>query len=117
MTGAQSARPEWSSAALVREIRIEPAALARYLRLTSIAFERCLARDRFSREQRSKLLRLVTVLDRAERVLGDRARAVHWMINANRALDFSSPLALLDSRSSIERVYGVLLRIESGGFA
>jgi uncharacterized protein (DUF2384 family) len=56
-------------------------------------------------------------LDRAERVLGDRARANHWMISANRALNFSAPLTLLESKSSIERVYGVLLRIENGSFA
>ena len=117
MTATDTTRSGWSASALVRETRLEPAELARYLRVTSLAFDRCLDRDRFSRDQRSKLIRLTAVLDRAERVLGDRARANHWLISANRALNFSAPLTLLESKSSIERVYGVLLRIESGSFA
>ncbi len=116
-TNKNAATSEWSTSALVRETRLEPSELARYLRVTSPAFDRCLDRDRFSRQHRSKLLRLIAVLDRAERVLGDRARAIYWLLSANRALDFNAPLASLDTKSSIARVYEVLLRIENGAFA
>ena len=107
----------WSAAALVHDTRMESAELARFLRLTAPAFHRSLERDRFTRQQRSKLVRLVTVRDRAQRVLGDHARAVHWLTSANRALSFSAPLELLETNSGLHRVYGVLLRIENGYFA
>lgn len=107
----------WSAAAFIRESRIEPADVARFLHLEAPAFHRCMERDRFSRDQRSKLARVMTILNRAERVLGGRAQAIRWLIGSNRALNFSSPLVLLDSKSGLERVHGVLLRIEIGGFA
>ena len=102
---------------MIRHSRIEPAEIARFLRLGAPAFRRCFERDQFTRGQRSKLVRLGAVLDRAERVLGGRARAIHWLINANRALGFTAPLVLLESRSGMERVQVVLLRIENGYFA
>lgn len=102
---------------LVRECRIEPSEIARFLQLTAPAFDRCLRQDRFTRDQRAKLLRLSAVLDRAQRVLGDRARAIGWLTSANRALGFSAPLGLIESRSGTQRVYGVLQRIEQGHFA
>lgn len=110
-------RAGWTASALVRETRIEPAELARFLRLTAPVFARNMDRERFTRAQHSKLTRLVTVLDRAERILGDRARAVYWVKSANRAFGFSTPLDLLDTKSGVDRVCGVLSRIESGQFA
>jgi len=101
----------------VRDVRISPTELARFLRLSAPAFDRCVAHNRFTRDHRSKLLRLSTVLDRAQRVLGDRASATNWVTSANRALSFSVPLALIETRSGTERVFGVLLRIEDGRFA
>lgn len=107
----------WSAAAFIRESHIEPADVARFLRLEAPAFHRCMTRDQFTRDHRSKLARVMTVLNRAERVLGGRAQAIRWLIGSNRALNFSSPLVLLESKSGLERVHGVLLRIEIGGFA
>jgi len=98
-------------------MRLAPPDIARFLRLSAPAFDRCMQQERFTRDQRSQLLRLATVLDRAQRVLGDRARALHWLTSANRALSFSSPLGLLDTRAGTERVYRVLLKLESGRFA
>ena len=107
----------WSAAILIRESRIEPAEIARFLRLSAPAFHRCLERDRFTRNQRSKLVRLATILARAERILGSRAHAIRWLISANRALGFSAPIGLLETKLGLERVHHTLLRIESGFFA
>lgn len=117
MTGTVPARDDWSTAALIRGSHIEPAEVARFLGLGAPAFHRCMERDRFSRGHRSKLVRLVGVLDRADRILGSRVRAIQWLISSNRALGFSAPLVLLDSRAGLARVQGVLLRMETGCFA
>lgn len=106
-----------TAAELVDRLRLPPAELARFLRLSAPAFDRALHGDRFTRDHRSRLLRLVLVLDRAQRVLGDRTRATDWLKASNRALGFSAPLALVDTKAGTERVYGVLSRIEDGRFA
>lgn len=113
----ESTNEKWSAAAFIRDCSIEPAEVARFLRLEAPTFHRCMTKDQFSRDHRSKLARLMTILNRAERVLGGRSQAIRWLIGTNRALNFSSPLTLLESRSGLERVHGVLLRIEVGGFA
>jgi putative toxin-antitoxin system antitoxin component (TIGR02293 family) len=117
VTGVDAANPAWSAAALVRDMPMEPAVIARFLRLAAPAFSRCLARDQFTRDRRSKLVRLATVFNRAERVLGGRARAIEWLISSNRALSFNTPMGLLESRTGLQRVLDVLLRIEQGSFA
>lgn len=119
MTSGRATREvsEWSATALVRDVQLSPTELARFLRLSAPAYQRCVAKDGFTRDHRSKLLRLATVLDRAQRVLGDRTHATYWVTNANRALNFSVPLALIETKSGTDRVYGVLLRIEDGHFA
>lgn len=113
----EAGRVGWTASALVRETRIEPAELARFLRLTAPVFARNMVGERFTRAHLSKLTRLVTILDRAERVLGDRARAVLWVRSSNRVFGFSTPLDLLETRSGVDRVCGVLSRIENGQFA
>jgi len=117
MASAVAQDSSWSAAALVGEVRLSPAELARFLQLSAPAFDRCLQQNRFTRGHRSLLRRLATVLDRAQRVLGDHARATQWMTSANRALNFSAPLALIETTSGTERVYGLLLKIEEGRFA
>ena len=91
--------------------------LARLLGLSGPAYERRRLTDDFSRTQRTKLARVVNVVDRAQRVLGGRERAQQWLIHPNRALGSSTPLALLETREGTHRVYGILTRIEAGAFA
>ena len=117
MISIDNGNSAWSAAVLIRESRIELAEIARFLRLSAPAFRCCLERDRFTRNQRSKLMRLATMLARAERVLGGRTHAIRWLISANRALGFSAPIGLLETKLGLERVHHTLLRIESGFFA
>jgi len=91
--------------------------LARLLGLSVPAYERRRLKDDFSRTQRTKLTRLVNVIERAKRVLGDRGRAQQWLIHPNRALGSSTPLTLLQTREGTQRVYNVLMRMEAGVFA
>lgn len=109
--------PPWTGALSGPAVEVNPADVARYLGLSTPGFQRRLLADRFTRDHRSKLLRLATVLERAQRVLGGRARAVTWVTSNNRALGFSPPLALMGTRPGAARLLELLLRIETGRFA
>ena len=78
--------------------------LARLLGLSAPAYERRGLKNEFSRTQRTKLARVVNVVERAQRVLGDRGRAQQWLIHPNRALGSSTPLMLLETRDGTQRV-------------
>ena len=106
-----------NSATLVEATELSGTQLARLLGLSAPAYERLRLKDNFSNSQRTKLARVVNVVERAQRVLGGRARAQQWLLHSNRALRFSTPLALLETREGTQRVYGVLTRIEAGTFA
>ena len=102
---------------LVESTELSGTQLARLLGLSAPAYERRRLKDDFSGTQRTKLVRVVNVVDRAQRVLGGRVRAQQWLLHPNRALRFSTPLALLETREGTQRVNGILTRIEGGAFA
>jgi len=102
---------------LIDATQLSPHELAQLLALSAPAYERRKRDDSFSRAQRTKLVRVVNVIERARRVLGDRTRAQQWLLQPNRTLHLSSPLALLGTKSGAQRVFDVLVRIESGLFA
>ncbi len=75
------------------------------------------AAGRLTPVESERIVRLVRVAARAERVLGDRAAALDWLGSPNRALSGERPLALLDTDVGAERVLQVLGRIEHGVYA
>jgi putative toxin-antitoxin system antitoxin component (TIGR02293 family) len=75
------------------------------------------ASRRFSRSEISRLLRIEKVLGRAQRLFGDRRRALQWLTHRNRALQFESPLFHLETNAGAERVMALLSRIDDGAFA
>lgn len=105
------------AAIAIEATQLSSSELARALNLSEPAYLRRKAKDRFSRADRSQLVRIGLVLERAQRVLGARARGMEWLKSPNRALFFSAPLALLGSKEGGQRVYAVLARMEEGTFA
>ena len=105
------------STTLVAVTELSGTQLARLLGLSAPAYERRRLKNDFSRTQRNMLARVANIIERAQRVLGDRARAQQWLIHPNRALGSSTPLALLETREGTQRVYSILMRIEGGAFA
>ena len=105
------------SATLVEATGLSATQLAHLLGLSAPSYERRRLTDNFSTTQRNKLARIVSVVERAHRVLGGRARAQQWLTHPNRALRFSTPLALLATPEGMQRVDGILMRIEAGAFA
>ena len=101
---------------LIESTQLSPHELARLLELSAPAYERRKRNDSFSHAQRTRIVRLVNVIERAQRVLGDRASARQWLLHPNRALHLSTPLALLSTKAGSQRVFDILLRIESGSF-
>lgn len=99
---------------LLRAIGLSRPELGRFLGLTAPALDRCMARSGFTRDHRKRMTRLARLLDRASRVLGDRASAQAWITTANRALNFSAPIALLESTSGTLQVTDLLFKIEAG---
>jgi putative toxin-antitoxin system antitoxin component (TIGR02293 family) len=81
---------------------------------------RTLARRKGGRldpQESERLLRLVRLVAQATEVLGDRAKALHWLGAPNRALGAIAPLALLDTDIGTQEVEAVLTRIDHGVFA
>ena len=72
---------------------------------------------RFSRAETTHLLRVAHVLGVAQRLFGDRTRALEWLKHENRALRFATPLAELETGVGTERVIALLRRIDAGAFA
>jgi putative toxin-antitoxin system antitoxin component (TIGR02293 family) len=71
----------------------------------------------FSRSETTHLLRIADVLDRVQRLFGDRSRGLQWIKHQNRALHFKSPLTQLETGAGTKRVLALLSRMEAGRFA
>jgi putative toxin-antitoxin system antitoxin component (TIGR02293 family) len=71
----------------------------------------------FSRSETTHLLRIVDVLDQAQRLFGDRCRGMQWIKHQNRALNFKTPLTQLKTSAGTKRVLALLHRMEAGRFA
>jgi putative toxin-antitoxin system antitoxin component (TIGR02293 family) len=109
--------PGSGAAIAIMATQLSSSELARALNLSEPAYLRRKAKDSFSRADKSQLVRIGLVLERAQRVLGAKARGMEWLKSPNRALYFSAPLALLDSKEGAQRVFAVLARMEGGTFA
>jgi putative toxin-antitoxin system antitoxin component (TIGR02293 family) len=64
-----------------------------------------------------RLARFARFLVRAEEAIGDRTKALRWLIRPNRALGGEQPLKLLDSDAGAVAVERVLGRIEHGVYS
>ena len=80
--------------------------------------ERTLARRqkqaRLTADESDRLIRVARVMAHAIQVLGSRDKAANWLRAANRALDGSAPLSLLDTDIGAQQVSEILGRIEYG---
>jgi putative toxin-antitoxin system antitoxin component (TIGR02293 family) len=87
-----------------------------------VAPRRTLARRRDKNEQLSpietdRVLRLQRVVEEAERVFGDPAKAHRWLREPSRALDKAVPLELLETEAGARIVENELGVIDHGMFA
>jgi putative toxin-antitoxin system antitoxin component (TIGR02293 family) len=80
--------------------------------------ERTLARRqkqaRLTADESDRLIRVARVMAHAVQVLGSRDKAARWLRTANRALNGTAPLSLLDTDVGTEQVSEILGRIEHG---
>jgi putative toxin-antitoxin system antitoxin component (TIGR02293 family) len=83
------------------------------LHLSSRTLQRRAA-GRLSPVESERVLRLLRVVARAERVLGTRRIALDWLSAPNRALGGERPVRLLDTDLGADQVLQVLGRIEFG---
>jgi putative toxin-antitoxin system antitoxin component (TIGR02293 family) len=72
---------------------------------------------RLTPEQSDVVIRTACILAKAIDILGDRAKAVHWLSTANRALGGEIPITLLDTSAGAHEVEAVLDRIEYGVYS
>ena len=70
-----------------------------------------------SPDESERLYRLAKILAFAESVLGDKAKARHWLNSPNRALGNVTPLSLLETEAGADEVANVLGRIEYGVYS
>jgi putative toxin-antitoxin system antitoxin component (TIGR02293 family) len=70
-----------------------------------------------SASESDRLARFARFLVRAEEAIGDRTKALRWLVRPNRALGGKQPLELLDSDAGAVAVERVLGRIEHGVFS
>jgi putative toxin-antitoxin system antitoxin component (TIGR02293 family) len=54
------------------------------------------------------------IIARATEVIGDKRAALRWMGTPVRALDYATPISLLNNQAGRNAVLGVLTRIEHG---
>ena len=91
---------------------------ARELAAVAGIAERTLARRKtegaFSPEESDRLARVLRIADLAEDILGDAAKATHWLQRSNRALGNQAPLRWLDTDMGTRQVEDVLGRIAHG---
>lgn len=59
---------------------------------------------------------LITTLERATEVIGEKSDAMRWLGTPVRALNYATPISLLHSTEGQEAVLSVLGRIEHGVF-
>ena len=73
--------------------------------------------ERLSPANSDMVVRIATAMARAIDVLGDRAKAVHWLTTANRAFGGEVPITLLDTSAGAHEVEALLERIEYGVYS
>jgi putative toxin-antitoxin system antitoxin component (TIGR02293 family) len=104
--------------ALSKTTEISVDTLIRLLTLAARTWRRKLAEgEALTQLQSDRLYRIAQMVAQATDVLGDRARAVRWMTEENRALGGARPLDLLDTEVGKAEVQDVLRRIDYGLFS
>lgn len=68
-------------------------------------------------DEADRLLRVVRIVEEADRVFGTPEKTNFWLRTPHPVLDHSTPLALLDSDAGAQAVSEELIRIEFGDFA
>jgi putative toxin-antitoxin system antitoxin component (TIGR02293 family) len=107
--------PPSALVAFSKKTRISEETLIRLLTVPERTWRRRLAeRKPLTQLQSDRLFRIAQIVARATEVLGDRARAVRWMREENRALAGARPLELLDTEIGEAQVRDVLGRIDYG---
>jgi putative toxin-antitoxin system antitoxin component (TIGR02293 family) len=118
---ADSIRKGLPSSAVVafsKKTQISERTLVRLLTVPERTWRRKLAeRQRLTPLQSDRLYRIAQMVARGTEVLGERARAVKWMTQENRALSGARPLDLLDTEIGEAQVRDVLGRIDYGLFS
>ena len=72
---------------------------------------------KLSQHESERLYRVIHVFNRAVEVLGSDMAAKNWITNPVKALDWSTPLAYLETEIGTKEVEAVLGRIEHGVFS
>ena len=67
-----------------------------------------------SQEESDRLLRVLRVIEHAERVFEDRAKALRWLRKPKRRLAGKTPMAILDTDAGVSSVVNWLDQIEYG---
>jgi putative toxin-antitoxin system antitoxin component (TIGR02293 family) len=107
--------PASALVAFSKKTHISEETLIRLLTVPERTWRRRLAeRKPLTQLQSDRLFRIAQIVARATEVLGDRARAVRWMSEENRALAGARPLELLDTEIGEAQVRDVLGRIDYG---
>jgi putative toxin-antitoxin system antitoxin component (TIGR02293 family) len=107
--------PPSALVAFSKKTHISEETLIRLLTVPERTWRRRLAeRKPLTQLQSDRLFRIAQIVARATEVLGDRARAVRWMREENRALAGARPLELLDTEIGEAQVRDVLGRIDYG---
>jgi putative toxin-antitoxin system antitoxin component (TIGR02293 family) len=103
--------------ALATRLRTPLGELGNALHVPARTLARRRRAGRLTTDESDRLVRLGRVAALAEAVLGDRARAVSWLRQPNRALGGRIPLQHLDTDLGVREVETVLLRIEHGVYS
>ncbi len=91
--------------------------LAKALDLSSRSLQRRRRTGRLARHESDRLYRLARIVAIAERFLGGRERALHWLKHPNRALGGVPPIEMLDTEPGAHQVENILGRIAYGGIS
>ena len=109
--------PALAIAALARTVQLTQAELGETLAIPERTLLRRKQEGMLNTEESAKLVRVARIVHRAIEVFEDRAKAIDWLKEPNRALGYVSPLSLLDTDLGAEAVRDTMGRIEQGVFA
>lgn len=103
---------------LADDLSLDRASVARMIGISRRTLSRRMAaHGRLSADESDRAVRLARVMARATDVLGDKAKASHWLQTPNRALAGRKPLELLDTDAGVQSVDTILGRIAYGVYS
>jgi putative toxin-antitoxin system antitoxin component (TIGR02293 family) len=102
---------------LQESLQLSRESLSRLLSMPERTLARRQKQARLTAGESDRLVRAARVMAHAVRVLGSRDKAAHWLRTANRALDDTTPISLLDTDIGAQQVSEVLGRIEYGVYS